>query len=223
MAITIPNDTTAWLQLAAASVPSMGSFSICGWAQLDTDRNALQQLFSFQAGPTFSYVSIQTDSDGTSLVIADQATLTSMGVSLTIGTPFFWGLTCSGVGTNTLTGYYAERGALSLTSAQRNVSAIDSQFQSFKIGNNDYGEPFEGKLSRVMLFDTVLSATEMLRQKNSWMPVATPRAWWPMIDTSLSNALQDVSGNSRHLTSAGTTSPTADTNRIWMPPRVAMA
>jgi hypothetical protein len=210
MAVSFPGTAGVYLVQAAGSggTPSMTNVTICGWARLDADRNALSNICSLQSvAPGFSYIGISTDSDGTTLVGQTEGLSTTV-LSLAVNDIFFWAFSCSGAGTNTFTAYAAKIGDSALTSVTINVADVADTDGLLTFGDNAYSEPFNGVIDNIIIFDSLLSAQELEQQRWKRVPVKAAWAWYPLLGPTFSDSLVDFSGNNRTINGSTPTPPT---------------
>lgn len=76
------------------NVPSITSFTMMAWFQFIADRNAFSSFLAND--PSTAYLSLQTDSDGTSLIIYTGVAVSSTGVTLVVGCSYHMALVQDG-------------------------------------------------------------------------------------------------------------------------------
>jgi len=192
---------TAANYLELGTTPPITAWSACGWAKLSADRNALSTLLVREDNTPFSYTSIGTQADGTTLKVENDAMETSL-LSLSVGDVFFWCITAAGAGTNTLKGYAAKMGDTALSTAQRNIVSDGAATTYIRLGDNAYSEPYDGWIDNVLVFDTVLTEAEVNAQWRRRVPIKAPWSWLTANETTA--VYTDKSGNGRNWTLSGT-------------------
>lgn len=203
-----------------ASLPTSTAFTICGWAQMSVDTNTYATVCSLESGTSSAanYLLLSTDSDGTSLKVWSSATgaASTTIVGLTVGTPFFFALTCSGTGATSAVGYYRAQGSNALTSVSYN--GVSFTPGALFIANDSFSEPFSGRAWGVKVWDRVLSAAELLAESYFARPLfpTSLNCWWPLPNHSDTT---DKSGNARNPTVTGTLTTEDSTVNLWSPRR----
>lgn len=190
-----------------ANLPNVNSFTVCGWAKLSVDTNTYATLFSLQDSGGPNYILLTTALDGTTLGIwgpGDGSGTTLQ--ALTVGQWFFWAVTCSGTGANQLISYYATPGATSLTSASRAAGVANYTPTRMSLGDDSFGEPWNGCIERVRVWDAALSTAELLQEMNRTAPArySNLNIFSPMIASTVALSATDYSGNGRNWTANGT-------------------
>ena len=212
MAISFPgvNGTFLIRSTASGGIPSMAGVTFCGWAKLNSDRNALSNICALQTtSPGFSYIGISTDTDGTTLVGQTEGINTTL-LSLSVGDIFFWAFTCTGAGTNTYAAYAAKVADASLTSITANVADIDTGDGFYTFGDNAYSEPFDGVIDNIIIYDSALSAAEIEAQRWRRTPIKSAWAWYPTLGPTVEDSYKDYSGNARDIALDGGTTTEVD-------------
>lgn len=202
-----------------SSPPSTAGFTVCGWANLSTDRNTYQILSSIDNGST-EYAEIGTDADGTTLYIFNHGAIGASLGALTIGTPFFWAQTVNGSGSGNHVGYGRNAGTNTLTTAsQSGVAAIASQ--TFWVGRDGFDSGayyFDGRIWNVKVWDRVLTAAELLVESfyQEIKFTASKHLHWRLPNASNTT---DSSGLGRDATVTGTLSTEDGSHGLWKPSR----
>src|SRR6187549_2407154 len=99
-----------------ANLPDDIAFTACGWARLVVDSNDFVTVCALESATADAgnFLRLQTAADGTALTyFTDSAT--SSAQTLTVGTDFFWAITCSGLTVGAHVGYYRASTANALT------------------------------------------------------------------------------------------------------------
>lgn len=203
---------TAGQYLGLGSGPSTSSFSICLRGTLRGDRNALSSFLTYELADGFSYLGLQFDGTGTQLQV-NFNNATAALANLAVGDDFYCALTCSGAGTNTLIGYFARPTDSALTSGSVSVSSLGTTFNYLRLGDNAYSEPTDMSMEYVVIYDSVLTSSEVAQQWRSPSPIKAAWGFYPMTANNMADCLLDSSGNSRNLTQTGT--PTVDAGPLF--------
>lgn len=185
-----------------ANLPAFSAFTACGWAKLSVDTNAFATIFALQSDS--DYVILVTDSDGTSLKLFDSGVSTPTFATLTVGQWFFWAVV--GSSATSREAYYALPGATSLTASGVPGSGLFSTPNRMSLGDNSFGEPWNGCIERVRVWDAALSTAELLQEMNRTAPArySNLNIFSPMIASTVALSATDYSGNGRNWTANGT-------------------
>lgn len=207
MAIQMPRNTGSALRLAQANRPDKRNFAVCGWAKLDTIVARVTSLFDYyQASPNFSWNGFVTNGNGSTMGWWSGNSKTDV-TTITANEWFWWALRSNSTTTNM---WFWTRSAGLITDSRANtlVAGTDGFFD---IGDHEYDEPWDGPICAVKIFTASITDAEMLNEQWCMVPKAANKlhAWYPMLNSSLTDALKDFSGNGRNLTANGATQPTA--------------
>jgi hypothetical protein len=179
----------------------MTSVSACGFATLTTDTNAVSVLWVLADSSTpTGAIQISTTADGTSLWYQESGSADVSIGTLTVGTPFFWGVTRTGTAVKLFL-----RNLTSATMTPISHTASDNVTTGFMAVSFDV-VPFVGTMSGVKVWGAALTDAEMDRESRSIAPVrsANLNGWWPMVHSTLADCIKDYSGNARDWTATGT-------------------
>lgn len=185
-----------------ANLPAFSAFTACGWAKLSVDTNAYATIWALQSAG--DYIILATDSDGTSLKLFDTGVSTATIATLTVGQWFFWAVVGSSA-TNRVA-YYALPGATSLTASGTLSTNVSSTTNRMSLGDDSFGEPWNGCIERVRVWDAALSTAELLQEMNRTAPArySNLNIFSPMIASTVALSATDYSGNGRNWTANGT-------------------
>jgi hypothetical protein len=196
MAVSFSNDNL----LRTASLPAWNAFSACGWARRGTDRGTYSTLFSLEASGGSAYLVLQANDDGDSLIVyrSGAGGPSSAVATLSDGTNFFWAITSDGTNVRI---YYAAEGAASLSLV---TAAFSDSFTpaSMYVGNNSFGEYWEGDVGYVKVWGAVLSQAELEleRRQGHLVRTANINIFSPLL---AADSVTDFSGNGRNWTLTG--------------------
>lgn len=192
---------------------------MCGWARMVTNRETYSGIVSLDSAETnaFDHLTLQTDSDGSSLKVWTRGASSSVLATLSEGEDFFFALTQSGT---SATGYYSAASSNTLASA--GVTGTSYTAAAFYAGRNSYADTYDiwwnGHIWNLMVFDAALSQAQLLVQKRYLRPVypANINFWYTLRNSSDTS---DKSGNGRN-PSVGGTLVDGDTGvNLWVPRR----
>lgn len=185
-----------------ANLPAFSAFTACGWARLSVDTNFYSTIRALQSAG--DYVILTTNSDGTSLTLYDTGGSTATIATLTVGQWFFWAVVGSSA-TNRVA-YYALPGATSLTASGTLSANLSSTPNRMSLGDDSFGEPWNGGIERVRVWDAALSTAELLQEMNRTAPArySNLNIFSPMIASTVALSATDYSGNGRNWTANGT-------------------
>lgn len=207
MAIRGNGTAMDYLELTAGNRPSLESVTVCGWGKLETDTNNFSAIWSQFNSPNYNFTGLQTDATGTDLGLwcGNPEQFNSMGVSLTVGTWFWWAVRVYGTGTNTVKAWYAEKNGAFTTLTKDNYAHDGETYQFWAFFESSYSEPFDGRLAAIKVFDGTLTDAEVENEMYTIVPRKINKlyAWYPMIHQSKSDLLTDRSGNGKTLTETG--------------------
>lgn len=172
------------------NLPAYNLFTIAGWVQIVTDRNALTEIFDLINSDGSGGVRLMTTADGTTLRIYTGSYTT--GTSLTVGQWYHVALTRNG---STCRAYID--GVLDIT--HTNSDSFTPAYLLLGFPSNW----LNGRLGQVRVWDAELSASEIRAEMRSTSPVRTSNLNSAHPFTSSITA--DVSGNGRNLSVGGGT------------------
>lgn len=204
-----------------ANLPDDIAFTACGWARLVVDSNDFVTVCALESATADAgnFLRLQTDTDGTSLTYFTDSGQTG-AQTLTVGTDFFWAITCSGLGTAAHVGYYraAASTALSvLTMAGGSRVNMTPALLRFGKTSETGAAGWNGRLWNIKCWSRALTAAELLVE-SYFARVMLPTSinfHWPLkgVDDT-----RDLSGNGRTATLAGTMT-TEDEFGLFVPRR----
>lgn len=174
---------------------SKTNWSACGWVKITTDRNDYSGVFAFEhGGHSDYYAEAITDSNGTTLVVYDNAAIQATFGSLTVNTWYFWGMKVGASGA--LTAYLGTEGLGSLTKVTGTVDT-GGTFDQTTIAATNFAstEYLIGNMAQVRAWNDLLSDAEFYNEKISATLVKTTNVlgWWEL--TSSANRLVDSYGS----------------------------
>lgn len=204
--------------LASTTAPAVGSFSACGFATLEADRNDYSMLFSIDDGSS-NWTQMGTDTDGTSIVAFTSAgggVSTSALANMSLGSPFFWGITGAGAGANNLIAYWRQvsRGHRIVSASTTGVATFGSA--TLKLAGDGFGGAYswQGRMWGTRVWGRVLTPAQMHAESFRGDPQNISGLWaWYPLEGNVNRLGEDWSGNRRHLTRTGTGAP----SRIFVP------
>lgn len=200
MAIALNGSTKAiW---RSTNLPSAVNFTAAGWFTQRGTQASTNALFALMNTGPSAYNLIGYS--GSNIVITTAAGSTTLVAAPSSGTSFFWALTCSGTGAGSLIGYYGLRGDTSLTSASRAGTTFTPAEMDWS--NTSFGYYLNGDMGPVYVWDTVLTADQLLVQSKVIRLLwgASVNSWFHMMRNTLADNLIDCSGNGRTLSYTGT-------------------
>ncbi len=197
-----------------ASLPNSDSVSMCMFGVMTTDTNALAALMGFENTGGSAWVGLETLSDGTSLRYANSGLDLALA-TITVGTPFFCGFTKNGA---TVRAFFRNLDTVAMTIAN-SASASTGMVESFMFvgASPNFGEPFNGRLSGVKVWDAVLTDAEMANESCSLRPARTANLhlWTPMVHAAEADCRIDFSGNARSWTATNTPTQEQGAPAAW--------
>jgi len=200
------------------SVPDDAAFTVMGWARLVTDRNDFSCIAALEGT---SYFTLETDSDGTTLVAffndGSTDTQSSTLATLTTGTDFAWAIASSGVAAGNTVIYYRAAGSNAWTSVSTGArTAFAPSTLTIGCTSAFVSEWWNGRIWGVKCWDRALSAAELLVESyySRVMFPASINFHWPLKNAS---DTRDISGNGRAPTVTGT--PTTEDEYGLFAPR----
>lgn len=193
------------------ALPLDTSFTACGWCVQTASTAAVSSIFSIESstGGGGNGIYWATAADGVSLGIAYSGHGGFIGaIPLVLNQPFFWAVTSSGSAAGTLKTYF--RRGHDKTFALNPSSDTRTTFTPacFMLQSDANGRPFSGISAHFMVWDRVLTHSELMQQSYSHIPVSRDKLhlWAPLKNTQTYRA--DWSINGKLLTqNGGTMSP----------------
>lgn len=179
---------------------------------MTTDTNTYATIAGLNSGS--DYLVLSADSSGTKLELYNTIGNSTTGPSITVGTPFFWAVACSGTSAAAYLGYMRNVSANALTAwTYSGRSFTPTQLW---IANDAFTEPFNGRVWNVKCWDRVLTADELLVE-SFYAGLKFPGSinfWWPL---ATHTDLNDYSGNARGATAGGTLTTEDTAWQSWKP------
>lgn len=181
------------------NLPTITSFTIMGWFKLSVDRNTYSALLSFGTNSSSPYYSILTDGSGTDLYVYNSSGLTTTGTSLTVGTWVHAALTVAGTGAGQVA--FIRNGVATSTHAGSATPTAGIIVIGSTPSDNDW---LNGCVAAVKIYSAVLTAAEIAKEMQQYLPVRTANlnGFYPMLSTSDDEV--DFSGNGNNWTIGGT-------------------
>lgn len=198
----------------SANLPTLTSWTICGWARLTVDRNAISTVCALE-GST-GYCGLGTDTNGTTFLGFSGIEQSGTLLSLSTGNNFFWALSQNGSGTDTVTGRARLSSSTALTSASFDGDSAIGTSPALRVGNNSSSEFWNGAIWNVKCWNRVLTAAEILVE-SFYRRVMFPSSinfHWPL---DRHTDLNDYGGNARAATSGGTLATEDGVWGLWGP------
>lgn len=204
----------------SANLPSLTSFTLCGWVQIvaDVGGGALQPIFwCLNAGNTDGIAVFWEDTGGTmDLEVFDGGSVVSnsnFASRPAVGTPFFWYVKCSGTGSNLVTAGFRGYGSASFVTVTGTLGATVAAPANFFFGGVLATYYSNIRKWNHKMWDRVLTADELAVEsyyEAVKFPTSLNTHWKMRVSTDVS----DYSGNGRSLTSGGTPT-TEDGIALW--------
>ena len=187
------------------SLPSSTAFTACGWAYTTSERSAWQIIAGIEDATSNSTLGmfIGYKNDNVFSIFDDGGVVTNFASRPSVGTYFFWALTCSGTAGGTFNGYWANIGDSAFVKANQAGSSFTPAMLIF--GNDSFDEWYDGRSGVLKVFSAALSEAELLNEMYTILPkrLNVLNSWHPTFNDTNDNLL-DYSGNGRSLTAAGT-------------------
>lgn len=192
-----------------AGLPSIHSFSMCGWVYISVDRNSYSTFFSLNSSTSDAAGNLlccQTGTDGLSFSVYSNLSMTSpTGVDIGLNSWAFVGVTCSGTGAGALKLHVRTLSA-SAPTVNTGTAPVAITLAEIGLGETPWNEPLNGRVAYVKAWDHALTDDEMAAQSFIARPIKHTGLshWWPMIGSTTADSYKDWSGNGRDLTETGT-------------------
>lgn len=190
-----------------ANLPDDIAFTASGWARLVVDSNDFVTLAALESATSNAgnFLRLQTDADGTSLTYFTDSGQTG-AQTLTVGTDFFWAITCSGLTTAGHVGYYRAAGSTGLTTltmAGGSRVNMTPALLRFGMTSETGAAGWNGRLWNLKTWNRALTAAELLVESYfaRVMFPASINIHWPLKSDA---DTRDLSGNGRTATVVGT-------------------
>lgn len=186
------------------SASGLGSTAVtmCCWMLMDVDRN---DWTSFMGADDASANWFLLTLDGSGAPTGDvfSASTTggfATGAAVSAGTWYFVAMVYDPSGTDTL--YWAAAGAsLSSAASSPNPMTGANDAWTFRVGNNGFSEWLNGRVACGRVWTAALNSTEIAAERAAMNSAARTANLWA--DWPLGTDANDISGNARHLTAAG--------------------
>lgn len=164
-----------------ATLPTMTSFSLLAWALVSVSAGftgALAHGLNADGSQNFYSVGLG-NSGGLKLnTYPGDASVGYYGTTvLATATWYHIALTCAGTGTNQFLAYL--NGVAEIT---RTATAVSTAGR-LMVGDDQGGDPFNGRVAAVKIYSAVLTADEIKQEMRSYMPVRTANlnTWSPLL------------------------------------------
>ena len=186
-----------------ATIPASAQLTVCGWFYVAVDRATYTTTFDLMQGTDISYYRFLALTPGTAFFLNSHAGNTG-NFTPGVGTWHYVAFVSGADGTasaNEL--WYSLAGAGALTSAGQATSAAAWTPDRIRFGMDwSTGDWLNGGLYnwKVWSGGTPLTATQLLAERDSYLPIITSNLWahYPFLDAG--TAADDISGNARTLT-----------------------
>ncbi|MEV7011536.1 LamG-like jellyroll fold domain-containing protein [Streptosporangium sp. NPDC051022] len=188
------------------SLGSQTQWTVSCWVKITTDRNAYSTVWGLDDGSTLDYYILQTDADGTTILLLDDADNTFGSRALTVGTWYYVGVSVNGAN-GTMVSRAA--GDTSFTVSTWTTAAASTSLQNFRLGDAIFTDEWlNGCLAAVKVWSgATLTQAELEAEAWTYQPRRTAglQAWYPLTRAETT----DYSGNGRTL-SGGSGATTED-------------
>ena len=198
--MAVRTDASADAYTRTLALGAQSNFTVCGWWRIDDDRNAFSTAWSLDNGTSDNYI-METNSDGTTMLVVVGVSILATGPSMTVGVWYFLGLSVSGASGTLI--WRAETASSFSSASWGSGGQTGTNFANFRINNSPWtGEFFNGCVAGVKLWMAALTAAEMDAESWQYLPRRTTNltAWYPLLTTDTT----DYSGGGQTLTAAGT-------------------
>lgn len=182
----------------STSSPPTGNFTVTCWAKISVDRNTFTTIWASDNG-TGDLIYLQTQANGTTVQVWDDASVVTGAVALTVGTWYRIAFTRNGTTSTMYTG--TATGALT---AATTANLSDVSATNFRIGESPFGsEWLNGCVANLKHYSAVLSQAELEHELAQYVPrrTANLERWHPFIKVETA----DYSGNARTLSGGAST------------------
>lgn len=204
-----------------ANLPSLTSFTACGWSRIISNLGAaLQPLFwSLDAGATDGILFYWDDATGVMRIeVADGGSIiagANFGSRPAVGTDFFWYAKCSGTGANLLEAGWRAAGSTTFTTVTTTLGATIAASTTTSVGSILATYYSDKRVWNVKCWDRALSAAE-IEWESYYQRVVFPASlnwhWW----LRNANDTGDRGPNGRAATVGGTLG-SEDEYGLWVP------
>lgn len=186
---------------ATTNLPTNTSFTMMGWFNIITDRNAATSFLNYGEHASLNEKTLETNADGTTLLLWDDSDGVS-GTNLTAGKWYHLAFTY-----NDTNGLVYVNGVLDITNPTTTEPTT-----TMRIGNSPASEFLNGRFSCVKIWSVVLTAGEIANEMNHCRPLRTDslNRWMPTTNNVLASDALDKSGNGRDFTVTSTPVVEAD-------------
>lgn len=180
---------------SSAASPPATTFTVTCWAYMAVNRANYSAIWASDQTGGATYLTLSSDSDGTTLVVFNSALVGSpiTGLSMSTGIWYQLGFTLSG-GTGTL--YYGAAAGALTTASSAGFGAVTSP--SLTIGDDGFGGDFwNGRIANFKHYSAALTATEIQLELSQYVPIRGGNLvrWHPF----LAAGTADASGNGNTL------------------------
>lgn len=175
---------------------SISQYTLTMWAKTSVDTNTYTTMWQIDQGSTGDLMNIGSDTDGTSLIVADETKICTTGIATVVGTWYFVATSVNGT-----TGTFVVRALGAASSTVRTWTAASATVNAawLRLGNDHTGLYLNGCVTAVKLWTGVaLTQAEMEAEMWTYAPkrLANLKAWYPLLTTETA----DYSGNGLTLT-----------------------
>jgi Concanavalin A-like lectin/glucanases superfamily len=177
------------------NLPPSTSFTIMAWTYLTLNSGTYGTLFALgQTGGTAYYMG--TRNDGVTFYISQGAFF--LGSVLSLQTWYHCAFVVAGTGAGQCLGYL--NGALNVTYTD---SAVAITMASVDVGNDQWPDPWPGRVANVLVYNVPLTQAEIAQQMRQYVPLrwAGLNAWYPLLG---SGNLRDYASTANAWTVGGT-------------------
>jgi hypothetical protein len=153
------------------TIGTVSAFTVCCWVKISTDRNNFSTVWCLDNNSTLNYQVLQTNTDGTTLMLfTDSGSQRTVG-ALSVGTWYFVGVAVSGTGG---TIKLRAEGAPSFTTINITGGDSSTNITRLRLGESVFGgEWLNGCLASVKVWTAALSASELEAEYPAVDPVRT--------------------------------------------------
>lgn len=201
-----------------ANLPDDVSFTACGWSRLVADRNAFSSIFSLESstnGTSAQYVILETDSNGTDILLVQETSFPLVAITaVNVDEWFFWYVLSSGIGTNSTSAgiWRTSTGGWSTRTDPLARAAFAPAGMYF--GSDSFDEWSDARHAAIKVWDATLTTAEIQGERFTYVPrrKTNLNLWVPGFSHA---SLQDYGPNGRTLTAGGTLSTEEGPPIIW--------
>lgn len=202
-----------------SNLPPVSGATLCMHFVRRADRGNWGGLIFLRNSGTGEYGGAFLYSDGDTVYEVSGSQQVTTGVTVSNDVPCFVACTYNGSGTNTGTIYVRNITTTSLTSTTFDINANLIGANQLWIGDNGFGNYLDGDTLNIIIYDRILTASELLRQSKQRVPISRKNLnrWYPCLNSSsISENMNDWSGNNRTATLVGSsTASLGNTGISW--------